>query len=247
MRLLNGTFFSSTLCAISPKIMKRIIILIFSISLFSFINYNSDLKKEKYFEGQVTYEIEYSPYDKKFQPERIKELVGSKMILTFKKGNYKKEYFSPNGKLLQERILNLKDKKSYLRTSDSDTIYWMDITKNDSKTSFEILNDSIILNHPCTVIKTKTIVSGDNFNGRSFEVGGLFKYAKDLPINPSWYKDYKEANFNEIAKSGKGIAIVTINKGIYWEQKINVKTITERKVKKRELKINLNNAPLKEL
>ena len=38
-----------------------------------------------------------------------------------------------------------------------------------------------------------------------------------------------------------------INKGIYWEQKINVKTITERKVKKRELKINLNNAPLKEL
>jgi len=227
--------------------MKRTILLIFSISLFSFIDNNSNFKKTTYFEGQITYEIEYSPYEKKFAPERIKELIGSKMILTFKKGNYKKEYFSPNGELLQERILNLKDKKYYFRTNDSDTIYWMDITKNDSKTTFEVLSDSSILNHPCTIIKTKTIVSGESFNGQSFEIGGLFKFAQDLPINPNWYKDYKEGNFNEIAKSGKGIAIVTINKGIYWEQRIKAISIIERKVKKSELNINFNNAPLKKI
>ncbi|MGJ8593129.1 MAG: hypothetical protein ACSHXF_11300 [Aquaticitalea sp.] len=169
------------------------------------------------------------------------------MILTFKKGNFKKEYFSPSGKLLQKRILNLKSQKSYIKTFDSDTIFWIDITKNDSKTTFEILNDSTILNHPCTVIKTKTIVTGDSYNGQSFEVGGLFKYAQDLSINPSWYKNYKEGNFNEIAEVGKGIPIVTINKGIYWEQRLMVSSITERKVKNSELKMKLKNYPLKEL
>ena len=139
--------------------MKRLILLIFSITLLSPSDYSASLEKTKYFEGQVIYDIEYTPYNKTISPNKIKEMVGSKMILTFKKGNYKKEYFSPNGKLLQERILNLKDNKSYMSTKDSDTIFWMDITKNTSNTTFEVLKDSTVLNHPCTIIKTKSAVS----------------------------------------------------------------------------------------
>lgn len=228
--------------------MKRLILLIFSITLLSPIDYNSSLEKTKYFEGQVIYNIEYTPYNKNFSPDRIKEMVGSKMILTFKKGNYKKEYFSPNGELLQERILNLKDYKSYMSTKDSDTIFWIDITKNTSKTTFEVLKDSTILNHPCTIIKTKSAVSLKSHNEEPFEIEGIFKYAKDLPVNPDWYVNYKEGNFNEIIESGKGISIETINRGMYWEQQIKVVLIIERKVKKSEVKIKINNkTPLQEL
>lgn len=222
-------------------------LLLASILLSSFINYDSSIINEPYFEGQITYDIEYTSYSEKFQLEKIKEFVGSKMILTFKDGNYKKEYFSPSGTLLQKRILNLKDRKSYLKTSDTDTIFWVDITKNDSKTTFEVLNDTIILKHPCTVIKTKTIVSGKNFKEKSIEVEGLFSYAKDLPINPIWYNEYMESDFKEISKFGKGIAILTINKGMFWEQRIIATAIEKRKVKKTELDINLKNVPLKEL
>ncbi|MBR9845376.1 MAG: hypothetical protein GYB35_04315 [Algicola sp.] len=211
------------------------------------MNYKSDINASKYFEGQITYDIEYTPYDTEIESRRIKELIGSKMILTFKKGNYKKSYYSPSGKLLQERVLKLKDKKSYLRTYNSDTIFWFDITKNDSKTSFKVLSDTTILNHPCTVIKTTSIISGNHLDNKSMEVDGLFIYAIDLPVNPNWYKEYKEGKFNEIVKSGKGIVLATVNKGIYWEQTISARIITERKVRARELEVILKDHPLKQL
>lgn len=204
-------------------------------------------EKEKHFEGQITYEIEYTPYNNDFSAERIKALIGSRLVLTFKKGNYKKEYFSPNGELLQERFLILKDKKNYQRTSTSDTIYWIDITKYASKTVFTVLKDSTFLNHPCTIVETESIVTIDGFNREPQKVGGIFKYAKDLSINPKWYKNYKEGNFNNIVKSAPGIAIQSINKGVYWEQTITMISITRRKVLKSELNIDLKDVPLKKL
>ena len=75
--------------------------------------------------------------------QKLKELIGSKMVLTFKKGNYKKEYFSPNGDALEQRFLILKDEKSYQKTNSSDTISWFDFTQEDTKTTFEVLKAQI--------------------------------------------------------------------------------------------------------
>ncbi len=227
--------------------MNKILFILLSSSLFSFIGYNSIGDKNKYFEGEVTYEINYNPTDENVDPERIQELVGSKMILTYKEGNQKKQYFAPNGKLLTERFLNIKNKKSYSRRHDSDTIVWIDITKNDTKTTIEMVKDEIVSDHPCTVIKTNSVVTGPGFNGKTFESTGLYKYAKDLPVNPEWYKDYKEGNFNETIKVGKGIVVEEFNKHKYWEQHLKVVKVTERKVKNREFKIELNGAPLKQI
>ncbi|NHN28129.1 hypothetical protein FIA58_020820 [Flavobacterium jejuense] len=227
--------------------MNKIFILIFSALIFYSAGHKLDSKRKKYFEGEIIYKIEYEPYEEKYQADRIKELIGSKMVLTFKHGNYKKEYFSPDGKLLQKRVLKLKDKKSYFKTYDSDTIYWIDITVNESKTQFKQLNDTVILNHPCNTIRTKTVVTGENFGGQSFEVGGVFNYAQDLAINPKWYEDYKEGNFNEIAELAKGVSLRTINEGVYWEQKIVAVSINRRKVKKSEFDINLTDKPVKKL
>lgn len=228
--------------------MKQIFLLLFSIFLFSFISYNPSSVKPRYFEGQVTYSIEYAPYDDRFLPERIKEHIGSKMVLTFKNGDYKKEFFAPDGTLLQERFLNLKEEKTYLKVHDTDTIYWVNITKSDSKTKFEVLNDSTIFDHLCKVIKTKTTVTGPEFGEEPIEMEGFYMYAKDLPINPDWYTNFYEENYNDIVKEAKGITLLSINKGIYWEQTTKVTSISKRKVKRSELAIDIDkDAPLKEL
>lgn len=228
--------------------MKKITLLLCSISFLSFVGNDEYIDNTIYFEGQVTYEIEYSPYDENISPLKLKELIGSTMVMTFKKGNYKKEYFSPDGSLVQQRNLNLKEERSYLRTTDSDTIYWIDITKNDTKTLFETLKDSTILGHPCKVIQTNSIVTGKNFGGKPFEVEGVTSYAKDLPVNPDWYTHYYEGNFNEIIEVAKGIAIVTIDKGIFWEQRMKLKSVVPRRVSNKEIRIEISkDRPLKQL
>jgi hypothetical protein len=228
--------------------MKQILLLLFSIFLLSFVGYNPNAEKPKYFEGQITYDIEYAPYEKRFKAEKIKEHLGSKMVLTFKDGDYKKEYFAPDGKLLQVRALNLKEEKTYLKLHDSDTIFWFDITKNESFTKFEILKDSTVFNYPCKVVKTNTTMTIKNFSNESVDLDAMYLYAIDLPINAAWYENYYEGNFNEIAKIGEGIALLSIIKGLYWEQTIKVTSVNKRKVKRSELTIKIDkDASLKEL
>lgn len=220
------------------------LIIAFSISALSF---KPACKKKSYFEGEIIYQIDYKPYSTAFRAERIQELIGSKMVLTFKKGNYKKAYFSPDGKLLQTRILNLKDKKSYLIPSDSDTIYWLDITLNASQTDFKELNDTLIMNHPCKSLQTRTVVTLESTQGSTMELEGIYRYAQDLPINPKWYRDYKEGNYQEMVAIAKGIALQEINKGVYWEQTLTAITIRPREVKELELDLQIADRPTKEI
>lgn len=225
--------------------LKFKLLILVSLSQFLFIFHSFAQDELEYFEGQIIYDIEYTPTDDRFSAEDIAEWIGSKMILTFKDGNYKKEYFSPDGTKINERILVLKDNKSYSISNDSDTVLWVDITKHSTKTTFERLEDSTILNHPCTVIKAKATV---NMSNEIYKVEALYFYAKDLPINPTWYIDFKEGNFYDIMKLGKGIAVLEVNKGLFWEQKLMMNSVFPRKVKKSELKLQLKkDTPLKEL
>lgn len=196
----------------------------------------------EYFEGQIIYDIEYSPYDNSFESENLKELMGSKMILTFKDGDYKKEYFSPSGKKLRDVKLILKDKKMYSKRFDSDTISWVDITENDTKITFEKLADSIVEGYSCRVLDTEITV---RWNNEYYLVEGLYIYAQELPINPAWYSDFNEANYNEIMNIAKGIAIIEVEGGLFWEQKLEMSSIVHRKVKNSEIRMKLNkNTPL---
>ncbi|WP_107037547.1 hypothetical protein [Brumimicrobium mesophilum] len=198
-----------------------------------------------FFEGQIVYDIDYKPYEQNFSSERLKEMIGSRMILTFKDGNFKKEFFSSDGSKLSERTLSLKDKKLYSKSNDSDTVLWIDITVTSTKVTFEKLKDSVVFEYPCTIISTKTVVTFDN---EIYNVAALYNYAKDLPINPEWYVDFKEGNFYEIMKVGKGIAVREVNKGLFWEQKLEMRSISHRKVKNSEIKVKLNKkSALKEL
>lgn len=223
--------------------MKKVLLTFLLILIFSIIYYGFEFREKSYFEGQIIYDIEYSTY--KIDPQKLKELNGSKIILTYKKGNYKKQYFSPNGKLVQERILDLEAKKSYLKIFDTDTIFWFDITKSDSEISFKILNDSIILDHPCKIIETSFFEN--NLSEQLNEVKTITKYAQDLIIDPSWYKDFRYSSYNEIAKIVKGISIEETTITGDYEREIKLNSINKRKVNSSELEIELKNNPLVEL
>ncbi len=205
-------------------------------------------EKESYFEGVITYSIDYLPLSDNYSRESLKEFIGAKMILTFEQGNFKKEYYSSNGNLLSQRYLNLDEQRSYSKSIGNDTIYWFDITKPDSKTEFIRIRDTTILNHPTIGIGTETFVSGVGFGDKTFRVVGEYYYSKSLGVDPNWYVNYKEGNFNEIIKVGKGIQLLTISEGLFWAQIISAQSIEIKDIEKSDITLEIKeDALLKEL
>ena len=64
-----------------------------------------------YFEGEIHFTIKYDSIPTYLNEDYLENAIGSKMILTFKNGNHKKEYYSPSGELLSQRFLDLSSKK----------------------------------------------------------------------------------------------------------------------------------------
>ena len=197
--------------------------------------------KDRYFEGQIVYGLNYKPYQDyaDINPDKIKESFGSTVVLTYKNGCNKKEYYSPDGKLLSQRYLDLKKQKAYLRTMDSDTVFWFNINVNDSKTIFTVLEDTIIRDYPCKTIKSVTTTPIKESKGEVVTTTSIHYYASDLMVNPNWFKDYNEGNFNEIIKVAKGISIESYFRGLYWEQHESAKSIQWKKVRNKDLKFEL--------
>jgi hypothetical protein len=222
----------------------HLINLIFILSSFCLLSCFSSKKanktKSKYFEGVIVYAITYEPYSDRFDAEELEYSIGSKMELTFKHGNYKRQYFSPDGDLISERMLDLQAEKSYSKSRGNDTLYWFDITKNDTKTDFIQTNDSLILDHPTIGIKAKSIVSGVGFGDKTYETSGFYHFAKNMKINPSWYSNYKEGNFNEMVKITKGIQLLMLDHGLFWDQKIVATSIEHRIIDENEIKLDLS-------
>ncbi|MEL7228202.1 MAG: hypothetical protein AAGL17_26070, partial [Cyanobacteria bacterium J06576_12] len=113
-------------------------------------------KQQGYFEGQIVYSISYTSSQPGIDSERLKKALGSEMTLTFKKGSFKKEYRAPDSTLQSTRYLDLRREKSYLFRAGSDTIFWVDITKPDTKLTFIVLPDTTVLDKRCTVLETVT-------------------------------------------------------------------------------------------
>lgn len=225
-------------------------ILIFLSTLtFSCIAPNkSGTSRNPYFEGVVTYEISYQPYSDRFQEKDLQESIGSKMMLSFKDGNLKKEYFSSNGALLYVRYLHVKEKKAYSTSPGSDTIYWIDLTKNDSKTIFSRIADTTILSQQTIGIETKTTTISNDFPNQVFQVSGNYFYSTELRVDPNWYQNCIEGNYDEIIQIGKGIQLLMINNGVFWTQKMTAVKIEKRDVSLNEVTLKLpKKAVLKEL
>ena len=201
-----------------------------------------------YFEGVVMYEFEYELKDDRFTESQLKENIGARMEMLFKNGNYLRRYFSSSGLLLKEIYLNLEENKSFSKNIGNDTIYWININRNDSKTIFSQIKDSVIMNHPTVGLKTKTTVTGPGFGDNSFEVTGEIYFSKEFKVNPIWYKNYLEGNFYEQVKIGRGIQLLYIFDGPFWKKRTIAVSIDPKKVKNEEILFRPpNNSILKEI
>ncbi len=199
-----------------------------------------------YFEGEIIYDVEYISKNENFTNEKIKQIAGSKIIQIFKKGNYIKKSYTPDNELIRTIYLDLNKGKYFVEAKLEDIIYWVDITKNDSKSTFKILNDSIIGDYKCKIIESETVVNLNN--SEKSIIKSKNAYAYDLAVNPKWYFNYKEGNFNEIIVHAKSISVELISDELYWVKIIKVKKVNNRKISPNELKYSFpKNKILKEL
>ena len=216
------------------------VVLFYFISSCSFSENDSE-----YFEGVIEYNIDYIPYSDSFTSADLEDVAGDKSILTFKKGNYKKEIYAKNGKLLSTIIFDKAQNKSFIKFVDQEIIYWVDITKHDTKLQFNQIKDSVCLGYSLIGVKT---VGTTPVADSTLDIWGYYYYAKDLKINPDWYSNYFEANVNEIMKIGKGISLIEIMGLPHWQKSIHATSIQKRKVSDDELKVKFDkNLKLEEL
>ncbi len=231
-----------------PQMKTIAITLIFFLLLSCSSLVNKTESKADYFEGLITSKVEFQPYSENFSSTQLTELFGNKTVLSFKNGNFRKQYFSPSGKLLRESYLDLIENKFYTKIHDSDTILWIDITKNDSETIFNTINDTTLLNQSAIGIVTKTEVNMAMYPNKTFHVSGTYYFSKKYKVNPNWYKNYKEGNFNEIITEGKGLQLLSINNGIFWTEISKVVELTPQVVNLETITIKLDKTSiLKEL
>ena len=214
-------------------------------------NLNSELinnAETPYFEGEIHFTITYDSVPSNMNSKFLEDVIGSKMILVFKNGNHRKEYYSPQGKLISQRFLDLSVLKSFNIRPDEDTVFWFDITKPDSKTNFTKINDTIIKDYKCITIRSKTLTPNPQNKEQNLVIKSIYQAATELAVNPTWFSEYNEGNFNEMIKLTKSLVIETYEKGPFWNTTIIADKIIWRKVKNNELEIeNLKGRPLKEL
>jgi len=195
--------------------------------------------KENYFEGEIHYDIDYKLQTDKTTIESLKLSTGSKMIMLFKEGNHYKKIYNSRGELIEERMLLLKNNKSYAKRYDSDTITWFDITKNDSPTVFKISGTKNFLNQKCTIVDSETN------NNKTLKA--RYVYSNELKTNPNWYENYKEGNYNEISKKLNCIILEQNFDAYYYERILQATSISSRIITNQEFGFELNNKPLKQI
>ena len=201
-------------------------------------------KNEEYFEGEIHYDIEYNLKTDKTTLESLKLSTGSKMIMLFKNGDFYKKIYNSNNKLIEERMLILKNNKYYRRRYDKDTITWFDITKNDSPTTFKIKGTAKLLNQECTIVDSETNISYYNIHKTLKE---RYVYSNELKTNPKWYEKFKEGNFNEISEKLNCI-VLELNSDIqYYDRILKAISINKRKISDEEFGFELKNKPLKQI
>ena len=222
--------------------MRLLNFVLFILSLFTI---HIVFAQHNYFEGQITYDVNYTPDNDSYSNHSLRMSIGSRIVFTFKDGNSKKEYFNPTGELLSTRYLNLDLDKSFAVYSGQDTVLWFDITENGSLTEYTYLNDTIIDGYECLIAQAKssTTVYGETYNFSSDYCMG-----KSLRVNPEWFVNYKEGNYNEFVMEMPYIFVESNNHSFYWTQHIKLEKVEARKVKKSEVLYKPNKkTPLKEL
>ena len=69
---------------------------------------------------------------------------------------------------------------------------------------------------------------------------GVSYFAQELAVNPKWFKNYKEGDFCDVIKIGKGIVIESMSSIIYWKKQMKISDVVKRKVSRKEFNFQID-------
>ncbi|MDJ1470859.1 hypothetical protein [Xanthocytophaga flava] len=166
----------------------------------------------KYFEGRIEYKISYIAYDNKVTEGMLAERNGTKMIYSFKDGNYMKEYYTREGDLIQKRIYNRADNQMYMITND--TVYTYSPARSSFKlTSIKQGQDDVAFDRVCHHYYME-LTDSITHNKMKYE----YYFDPTLKINPIWYAKYTEGDWNKVMDKVKCIAVKYTNETSVFKQ-----------------------------
>jgi hypothetical protein len=221
--------------------MRKIILFLLGLSVltsFYFIQ-----KSKDYFEGRVEYEVSYQPFDTRFNEEDLLENDGSKIILTFKEGNYKREYYGKTGKLIKKVTYNQKENVLYIVAND--TIYYYSPVGTYMQLNKLIQGkDEKVLNQVC---KSYYVELFDPLAPAPIQTT-KYQYFVDpqLSVNPDWYRQFTEGSWDKIMASLNSITLKHTMEQEWYKQTVTATRVDRRKIELAEFKIP-DHLPRKEL
>ncbi len=219
--------------------MKNIIVIIIvALTIYScnsVENVQHSNEEIEYFEGEIYYSRYYESIKVNLKPEQINNIAGARMVLTFKEGSHRKDFYSANDTIISQRYLSLKEGESFSVKPHEDTILWFDITENDSKSTFKRRGDTIIDKQDCISLTVKTLTPDPWNNGGEMVINSEYFFAKKLIVNPKWFQHYYEGNYNEMINATNSLAIEKVENGPYWTTVTKCDSIVWRKVNESEI------------
>ncbi|HEY0751120.1 MAG TPA: hypothetical protein VGD26_08190 [Chitinophagaceae bacterium] len=143
------------------------------------------------FEGKLVYQNNFKSKSDAVPDEMLSEMLGSAMNYYIKENQYKTE---SNGKMVQWQIYNPTEKKLYTKMSNSESIFWNDVTVFDDEILSSETNKAVteVLGYVCDeiIFKTKDGIQ-------------KFYYNSKLAIDPKLYTDHKYSLWSDfVSRSG---------------------------------------------
>ncbi len=164
-----------------------------------------EAKSVEYFEGVITFEDTYTSSNPAVDIAAVNAQYGTTSEFYFKNGNYKQIY---NGSVLKSLLFNKKENRSYIQSSATDTLFFVDCSEsNEMIASSEIdKNKDTVLGRNCTILR----VIANDLLGKPSRISTYY-FDESIGINPEWYENVRFSSYDKIYAIMKSLPIKTIH------------------------------------
>src|SRR5215831_12275509 len=164
------------------------------IIFFVFIALNSFGQAKHYFEGKITYKLEFDARGGNVTVATFQRSLGNGVTLFFKHGNY---YHRFDGGIMEYDMYNQTENKLYTKMRNNDTIFWSDCSLPEDK----ILGlDSAAKKESILGIKCNELTM------RQKDMTHIQYYNSDsITINPDWFKNFRKYDQYLVSKKESSI------------------------------------------
>jgi len=147
------------------------------------------------FEGKISYENSYKSKMPNVTDLQLGGMMGTKQEYYIKGENFKSV---ANGTFFQWQIYLAKDNKLYNKFSNSESVYWMDVSKNDDElVSANLRKNAVeILGYSCDELEL-TYKSGVH----------KYYFNSAIGVDPTPYKNFKFLNWYEFLSRSKALPL----------------------------------------